>query len=91
MIIVSITDDSITLSGHAGYAPRGQDIVCEAVTILCHTLEASIAPGRCEKRSGFFRADRRGTTHDEEVLFNGFITGLEILSEVYPDFIQINK
>lgn len=89
MIIVSITDDNITLSGHAGYAPRGQDIVCEAVTILCHTLEASISQGRCEKRSGFFRADRRETTHDEEVLFHAFITGLRILSEVYSDFIQI--
>ena len=38
MIRVVFTHDRVTLSGHAGFAPRGQDIVCAAASALVYAL-----------------------------------------------------
>ena len=32
----------LTMEGHAGYAPYGEDIVCAAATILARTLAANV-------------------------------------------------
>ena len=32
----------LTAVGHANYAPRGQDIVCAAATMLMHTLAVNV-------------------------------------------------
>lgn len=34
MIIIEIKDYSISVSGHAGYAKKGQDIVCAAISAI---------------------------------------------------------
>ena len=34
---------SLSLDGHAGYAPVGQDIVCSAVSILLFTLANALS------------------------------------------------
>ena len=89
MTTVCISDDEVLLTGHAGYGPHGADIVCEAITILCHTLEASVECGRCEKWSGHFKADRRECSHDEAVVFDAIIRGWEILAWAYPKNVRI--
>ena len=38
MITVTIEKNKIKASGHAGTAPKGQDLVCAAFTMLCHSL-----------------------------------------------------
>ena len=38
MITVTIEKGRIKASGHAGTAPKGQDLVCAAFTMLCHSL-----------------------------------------------------
>ena len=38
MIAVSVRKDRITVSGHAGFAEAGKDIVCAGVTALLQTL-----------------------------------------------------
>lgn len=38
MIRVQVRENKIRVHGHAGYAPRGQDIVCAAVSALTLTL-----------------------------------------------------
>lgn len=38
MITVTIEKSRIKASGHAGTAPKGQDLVCAAFTMLCHSL-----------------------------------------------------
>lgn len=42
MINVTIEQEKITASGHAGYAPKGQDIVCAAFSVLSLTLERAV-------------------------------------------------
>ena len=38
MIEVRVRQDSLSLSGHAGYGPRGQSIVCAAVSAITLTM-----------------------------------------------------
>lgn len=38
MIEVRLRRDSLSLSGHAGYGPRGQSIVCAAVSAITLTM-----------------------------------------------------
>ena len=37
--------DRVTVMGHAGYAPKGQDIVCAAASALVFALIGSLAAG----------------------------------------------
>lgn len=48
-------DMSLQASGHAGYAPKGQDIVCAAVSTLMQSLAYSVD-------SGTVTCDPAGTT-----------------------------
>ena len=36
-VIVKGGETHISITGHAGYAPHGQDIVCSAVSAISHT------------------------------------------------------
>lgn len=38
MIEVQLDYLELTIKGHAGYAPAGQDIVCSAISVLTQTL-----------------------------------------------------
>jgi len=40
MIRICFTHNRVTVHGHAGYAPKGEDIVCAAVSALIYTLVA---------------------------------------------------
>lgn len=42
MIEVHITQNSLTVKGHAGYAERGKDIYCSAVSVLTQGLIHSL-------------------------------------------------
>ena len=63
MIRVRFDGAQMTVSGHAGYAPAGRDIVCAAVSALVCALAGYLEEtGQAERvdiRRGF--ADIRGT------------------------------
>ena len=63
MIRVRFDGAQVTVSGHAGYAPAGRDIVCAAVSALVYALAGYLEEtGQAERvdiRRGF--ADIRGT------------------------------
>ena len=46
MITIARRAGGVRVTGHAGYAPPGQDIVCAAVSGILYTLRANL-PGRC--------------------------------------------
>ena len=41
MIQIKVNNYSVEVNGHAGYMPRGSDIVCAGVSALYQTLEES--------------------------------------------------
>ena len=48
MINIQCRGYSLRITGHAGYAPAGQDIVCAAVTILSYALGGMLLRAQSE-------------------------------------------
>ena len=96
IVLVTIHKNGITLAGHAGYAPRGQDIVCAAVSALTYTLQESLnrltedtvgfsyAPGRVD--ISFADLSAQG-----QMIINSFIVGMELLAGSYPDNVNLSR
>jgi uncharacterized protein YsxB (DUF464 family) len=94
MIEVKRGCNSISIHGHAGYAPHGQDIVCAAVSTLVQNMVISISemttdeiqydmqPGSVEIRYGNLSADA-------QLLVSSFFIGIREISNEYPSYVQI--
>lgn len=52
MINVIIEQGKITARGHAGYAPKGQDIMCGGIFSLLRP-SCALSQSRCISRYGF--------------------------------------
>lgn len=48
MITVKLEPGRMTVCGHAGYAPAGQDIVCAAVSTVVEMCEATLQAFGCD-------------------------------------------
>lgn len=94
MIAVSVRKDRITVSGHAGYAEAGKDIVCAGVTALTMSLvksindltddkiEYEISPGRVDIHCG-------NLSEAEKLLVDSFFIGICLIAEEYPDNVRV--
>ena len=96
MIVITRYPNSITMDGHANYAPRGQDIVCAGVSTLVQNLIQSfedlcadeisyhLKPGWVEIKHGDLSA--KG-----QVLVDSFFIGCYMIAERYPDHVKVKK
>ena len=96
MIEVSRFEGGITIKGHAGYAPSGEDIVCAGVSTLAQTLIASIEaltedaiqydiqPGWLELKFGKLSASAK-------LLIASFFVGIEMIADNYPDNVTLTE
>ncbi len=93
----------VTVKGHAGAAPKGNDIVCAAVSALTYTLAANALD---LKDCGFTRRVMtrldhgdseihvtpkrpwRGTT---DLVFSSVCVGFRLLAENYPKYIEYQE
>lgn len=94
MIEISVRKDGITVIGHAGYAPPGQDIVCAGVSALTQTLiksiedlttdkiKYSISPGRVDINYG-------NLTEKSRTLLDSFFVGATMIADEYPSCVRI--
>ena len=94
MIAVSVRKDGIEISGHAGYAEAGKDIVCAGVTALVQTLIKSIegltqdkiqyeiSPGRADIHYG-------DLSEAGKLLIDSFFIGVCAIADEFPDHIRI--
>ena len=94
-------DMSLQASGHAGYAPKGQDIVCAAVSALLWTLLMGWERLEKEKRGAIAarvmnpgQADLRFYARDGEErgaadLFCAVEEGLRLIHQEYPGCVVI--
>ena len=94
MIAVSVRKDGIEISGHAGYAETGKDIVCAGVTALAQTLIGAIEALtrdeiEYERSSG--RADIHCGDLSEEgkLLVDSFFIGICQIADEFPDYVRI--
>lgn len=94
MTTVTVSRNSICIHGHAGYAPRGHDIVCSAVTALVQTLIKSfesftkdkityeISDGRADIHFG-------NLTEAGRLLVDSFFIGICMIADEFGDYIKI--
>lgn len=92
---------SLAASGHAGYAPAGQDIVCAAVSVLAQTLankvEAAARSGRlltsCVQHGETFVVQALPKTGPNALMvaswFDFVEEGLRALAEEHPDNVEL--
>ena len=96
MIEIEVREDLIYIHGHAGAAPRGFSVPCEAVTVLCNVLAGSMheITKQPEKimifEPGKVLFNRKGLNAESELLVKSFLLGLEMVSDAYSKYITMN-
>ena len=84
--------------GHAGYAKKGQDIICSAISILVIGTINSLEELAGEKlivvtneETGFIRCDIQGSLQEKSsFLLDSMVFSLENLSREYgTDYLQV--
>ena len=96
MIAVDIKNGTITIDGHANAAPRGADVVCEAVTAISYQLINSLTELTDEHI--VFDSSRPGhisvkipASPDGYLLCLSFAIGIYTLSIQYPEYIHLSE
>jgi uncharacterized protein YsxB (DUF464 family) len=84
----------LTVSGHAGQAPGGEDIVCAAVSALVETLAIGlrqVVPGQAEWQVEDGHAEFRlsGSDPAQAAVVDTIAAGLADLAATYPNFVRI--
>ena len=96
MVTIIRRNDGLTITGHAGFAPIGQDIVCAGVSTLVQTLIQSIEdltedqiqydfiPGTVEIKHGTL-------SEGAQLLMKSFFIGVEMIANEYPYNVRLVK
>lgn len=94
MIVINVRQDGLTVSGHAGYAETGKDIVCAGVTVLVEnlidsiegltsdTIQYEISPGRVDIH--FKNLSEAG-----KLLVDSFFLGISGILQDFPEYVKI--
>jgi uncharacterized protein YsxB (DUF464 family) len=95
MITITHSGGCITIKGHAGYAPHGQDIVCAAVSALTETFLASIEDLtkdnlKCEISAGNAVIQYGNLSEVGQTLLDSFFVGLQMIADNYPAYVHID-
>ena len=88
MMTVRADYGRITVHGHAGYAPKGQDIVCSAASILLYTLAASLGDDLHDVKieEGDSRLTWRVNKKNNQTQAT-ILQGFRLLAGTYPDHV----
>lgn len=94
MIVVRVREDGVTVSGHAGFAGAGKDIVCAGVTALTQTLIKSLndlTEDKIEYEMSLGRADikYRNLSKEGKLLVDSFFIGICLIASEFPDYLRI--
>lgn len=94
MIEVKVRKNHIEVSGHAGHAPPGQDIVCAGVSALTQTLAESVsalAEDKIEYDVSSGRADiyYGNLSEASRTLVDSFFIGICLIADRFPDNVRI--
>ena len=92
----------VSVSGHAGYGPKGSDIVCAAVSMLSQSLAAALEQAEKDGLLGCFhyQAEDGGVEIQAAIHSHGrkivdgmvrvTIAGFRLLEERYPGHVSVH-
>jgi hypothetical protein len=91
----------LRVSGHAGSAPKGEDIICSAVSVLVQTycfslqrlLQLDVEP---DVRDGYFylclpEGLDPGSAEKAALLAESMLVGLDEINRSYPGFLEVTE
>ncbi len=94
------TYNRVIVLGHAESAPKGEDLVCSAASILIHTLAANVGhmeeahictKGMADIKEGFAKVSCKAVRGYENTVastFQSVCVGFEILADKFPENIS---
>lgn len=96
MIEVKRCKGGISIEGHAGYAPHGQDIVCAAVSVLAQNLVMSLEELTGDEisydmQSGMIHIQHGNLSSRAQVLIDSFFIGVKAIADNYPDNVRVEQ
>lgn len=81
---------SLAVDGHSGSAPRGEDLICAAASILIQTLVENLRGiNAYELGDGHFKC--YVTEAELQPLVTFAADGLRLLSEEYPEYVSYKQ
>lgn len=91
MITIKAKYGRVAVTGHADYAPKGQDIVCSGVSVLLYTLAAALGDDIVDIRldtgdSEITWKTTKKTNATQAVINHGF----RLLANSYPHYVQFS-
>ena len=94
MIEIIRSDCGIKISGHAGYAEPGKDIVCAGVSTLVQTLIQSIEELTEDKieysiHHGMAEIKYRNLSEAGKLLTGSFFVGVRMIAGEYQDYVRL--
>lgn len=95
MIEIRHTKHKIRISGHAGYAEHGKDIVCASISALTQVFIASVEQLttdelKCDIRPGNAVIIYGNLTERAQVLLDSFFVGLKMIANAYPNHVRLD-
>ncbi|MCL5980933.1 MAG: ribosomal-processing cysteine protease Prp [Firmicutes bacterium] len=92
---------NVTVRGHAGFAPKGKDLVCAAVSALVQTYLFSLRRMLgidvvAEIREGYLALTLPAelppdTKKDANLLAGSMLVGLEEINRSYPGYLEVKQ
>lgn len=96
MINIEQTDGCITVTGHAGYAPIGHDIVCAGVSALVTAFVASVEELTTDEIQADITAGNAVIRYENlsaraQLLMDSFFLGVGMIADEYGEFVQVTR
>ena len=94
MITVSRYDGGVSIKGHAGYAPHGQDVVCAAVSALVQgfylsVMELTHDKIKAEMKPGEAVIQYGDLSKEATLLVSSLFVGLKMIADEFPDCVRV--
>ena len=94
MIEITRRTDGITITGHAGYAEPGKDIVCAAISAHTETVAAAMDKLTTDQIKSDIRAGNAVIRYGDlsepgQLLVNSFFVGCQMIADEYPACVRI--
>lgn len=96
LITITHVKGCITILGHAGYAPSGQDIVCAAVSALVQTFIESVEELTHDEikvttnnQGQIQTIQYRNLSAEGTTLLSSFFVGIRMIASSYPSNLKL--
>lgn len=94
MIKITRHENKITIKGHAGFAPPGQDIVCAGVSALFLSMilsadELTSDETSCELSPGSSWFRYESLSEELDLLIRSFFIAVNSIAEAYPECVAV--